>query len=237
MKAWKTVLGLVLIVIAVLLILEAVGVISPVTSIIGKITFWQAFGGIFLLCGIATLLSHGQIWEIFVLLGFLFMIFEQNIAYICDMENENIISNWLVFGCSLLLSAGFMFLLPNKKHKNHAGVKINAVKCNEMGASTVYIDCDEFGNTEMAHSVQNKLGALEIYFENIESYRGNATLYVENKLGATEIYVPKHWKLNCDDLKVALGALETDHKREHEDGPVLFIKGDVKLGAVEIYRV
>ena len=237
MKAWKTVIGLVLIAVAVLLILEAVGVMSPVTSIVGKITFWQAFGGITLLCGIATLLSHGQFWEIFVPLGFLFMIFEGNIAYICNIENENIISNWLVFGCSLLLSAGFMFLLPNKKHKNHAGAKVDVIKCNEMGASTVYIDCDEFGNTEMARSVQNKLGALEVYFENIENYQGGATLYVENKLGATEIYVPKRWKLNCNDLKVALGALEVDHKSEHADGPVLLVKGEVKLGAVEIYRV
>lgn len=237
MKAWKTVLGLVLIATATLLILEAIGVIDPITSIIGEITFWQAFGGIALGGGIIALLSSGQFWEIFVLLGFLFMIFEKNIAYVCGIDSNDIIDNWLVFGCSLLLSTGFMFLIPSKKNKkNHSGVKVN-VKCNEMGASTVYIDCDEFGNTEMARSVQNKLGALEVYFENPENYKGGATLYIEDKLGATEIYVPKNWKLNCDDLEVKLGALEVDHKGMQGDGPLLILEGKVKLGAVEINRV
>jgi len=237
MKVWKIILGLVLIATATLLILEAIGVIEPIASKVGEITFWQAFGGIILCCGIIALLSSGQFWEIFVLLGFLFMIFEKNIAYICGTENDNIMNNWLVFGCSLLLSAGFMFLIPiTNRKKKHSGVKVN-VKCNEMGAATVYIDCNEFGNSEMVRSVQNKLGALEVYFENTENYGGGATLYIENKLGATEIYVPKNWKLKCDDLNVKLGALEVNQNDSPGDSPLLILEGQIKLGAVEVYRV
>ena len=40
MKAGKIVLGVLFIAAAVVLILEAVGVISPVTRVIGDITFW-----------------------------------------------------------------------------------------------------------------------------------------------------------------------------------------------------
>lgn len=238
MKAWKIVIGLVLIVTATLLILEAIGVMAPVASIIGDITFWQILSGIALVCGITSLISKGDFWQIFVPLGFLFMIFERNIAYICGIENDNFINNWLVLGCSLLTSAGFMFLIPErKKNKRKSHNNKVSVKCNELGASTIYIDCNEFGNTEIARSVQNKLGALEVYFENIESYRGGATLYVENKLGATEIYIPKNWKLNCDNLDVALGSLEVDRDNNQADGPLLILEGSIQLGAVEIYRV
>ena len=190
MKVWKVVLGISFIALAIIFILEAVGVIEPIASIVGELGFWQILGGIFLISGIVSLLSSGKFWEIFVPLGFLFMIFEKNIAYACGDTDGNLINNGLVFGCSLLLSAGFMFLLPNrkkKKKKNHrSGVVIN-MKNNEMGSSVVYIDCEEFGNTDMERSVTNKLGELEVHFENIESYKGGAILHIENKLGSSHI--------------------------------------------------
>ena len=99
--------GLGFIAIALLLILDAVGVLAPVTDMVGGVTFWQIFGGVALLCGVVAVIFAGEPWTVFVLLGFIFMIFERNIAYVCGLENEDIINNWLVFGCSLLLSAGF----------------------------------------------------------------------------------------------------------------------------------
>lgn len=241
MKAGKVVLGLVLIAVAALLILEAVGVIAPVTSIVGEITFWQAVGGIALACAIVSLLAAGQVWEIFVLLGFLFMIFEKNIAYACGIEGGDIINNWLVFGCSLLLSAGFMFILPSgkrrkKKNRSGASVVIN-VKDNELGAAEVYIDCEEFGNTDMERSVSNKLGALEVRFENADKYRGGATLHIDNKLGATEIYVPKNWKVKYGDVNVSLGSLDVEAGEWGDDDPMLILKGEVRLGSVDVERV
>lgn len=241
MKGWKIFWGLAFIAIAVFLILEALGVIAPITSVVGEITFWQAVGGIALACAIVSLLATGQVWEIFVLLGFLFMIFEKNIAYVCGIEGGDIINNWLVFGCSLLLSAGFMFILPSgkrKKKKNRSGasVVIN-VKDNELGAAEVYIDCEEFGNTDMERSVSNKLGALEVHFENADKYRGGATLHVENKLGATEIYVPKNWKIKYGDVNVSLGSLDVEAGEWGDDDPMLILKGEVKLGSIEVERV
>ena len=238
MKGWKVFWGLAFIAIAVFLILEALGVIAPITSMVGEITFWQAVGGVGLLCAIVSLLCAGQVWEIFVLLGFLFMIFEKNIAYVCGIEGGDIINNWLVFGCSLLLSAGFMFLIPTrkKKRKNRGAVVIN-VKDNEMGAAEVYIDCEEFGNTDMERSVSNKLGALEVHFENADKYKGGATLHIDNKLGATEIYVPKNWKVKYGDVNVSLGSLDVEAGEWGDDDPMLILKGEVRLGSVEVERV
>ena len=240
MKISKIVLGLVLIAAAVLLILEALGIILPITGMVGEIGFWQAVGGIFLICGIGSLLMSGKFWEIFVPLGFLFMIFEKNIAFICGIENENFINNWLVFGCSLLLSAGFMFIFPGRKKKkkkdkkSKSGVFVH-VKDNEFGAAVAYIDCEEFGNTVMEHSVKNKFGALEVRFDNVECYKGEATLYVENRLGALDICIPKSWKV-VDKIDVRLGVIDLDDAEE-QDGPTLILDGEVSLGAIDIERI
>ena len=100
MKISKIVLGLVLIVAAVLLILEALGIILPITGRVGEIGFWQAVGGILLICGIGSLLMSGKFWEIFVPLGFLFMIFEKNfslsLSLICiDADSDHVILKML----------------------------------------------------------------------------------------------------------------------------------------------
>ena len=239
MKAFKIVLGLVFIAVAVLLILEALGVVVSIPGIIGEISFWQVAGGIFLVSGIIKLLTSGKFYEIFVPLGFLFMIFERNIAYIAGMESQDIINNWLVFGCSLLLSAGFMFILPGRKKKkdkhNKSGIIIN-IKDNEFGSAVTYIDCEDFGNTIMAHSVKNKFGSLEVRFDNADSYKGGATLHVDNHFGAIEICVPKSWRI-IDNVDVHLGAIDLDNDGEDQDGPTLTVEGCVSLGAIDIERV
>ena len=235
MKAWKIILGIVLIAAAVLLILEAVGVVNPVSSVVGEITFWQAFGGISIAAVIVGLLSWRRLWTVFVPLGFLFMIFERNIAHVCNIEGGELINNWLVFGCSLLVSVGFMFILSGKKkQKKHLKVSSAA---NKMGISTIYVDCNEFGNTELVKNIENRLGAIEIHFENPESYLGGATLFIENYLGAIEINVPKNWKVNCEGVNLTLGVIDSPSKAEQTDGPSLVIEGNVHLGAVDVNRV
>ena len=235
MKAWKIILGVVLIAAAVLLILEAVGVIDPVSSVVGEITFWQAFGGIAVATVIVSLLSWRRLWMVFVPLGFLFMIFERNIAHVCNIEGGDIINNWLVFGCSLLVSVGFMFLSSGKrKRKKHLKTRAST---NKMGISTIYVDCDEFGNSELVKNIENRCGAIEVHFDNAERYLGGATLCIENYLGAIEINVPKGWKVNCDGVNLTLGAIDFPSKAEQTDGPTLTIEGNVHLGAVDVNRV
>ena len=233
MKAWKVVLGLILIICAVLLILEALGVILPVTSVVGEIGFWQAVGGILLVSGIVSLISEGEFYGIFVLLGFLFMVFERNIAYICGIDGDDIINNWLVFGCSLLLTAGFMFLIPSrKKREKHK----STVKVNQMSGSEIYIDCAEFGSTEKEYTLNNKFGAIEVHFENVESYNGGGTLNIDSSFGAIEIQVPDNWKIDDNELVVMLGSLEIDDSEHASNGPTLKLKGRVSFGAVEVER-
>ncbi|MBE6583615.1 MAG: hypothetical protein E7649_01350 [Ruminococcaceae bacterium] len=245
MKIGKILWGLAFVALAVLLILDALGVLAPVTNLFGEVSFWQIAGGFLLFCGAVAMIVEGEAWLSFVLLGFIFMIFERNIAQACGIEDGDIINNWLVFGCSVLLGAGFGMLFSgfrrkrkkSKKDSDGNGFRV-CVNTNEMGASEIYIDCAEFGSECMERRVENKVGGLEVRFENVEEYRGGATLYVTNKVGGMEIYVPKEWCL-VHDIDVVCGALEVDEEGEQAlpDAPVLIIKGSVKIGAIEIERV
>lgn len=256
MKISKIFWGLAFIAIAVLLILNALGVLSPISSVFGEITFWQVVGGIALLVAIVSSVATGEIGGAIVLLGFMFMLFERNIAHVFlkgGNDNVDLINNWLVFGCSLLLAAGFSMLKPqrwkrkyrkNKKKRKSEGFSgIKYEKCNNMGASEIYIDCAEFGTEYTEQSVKNRFGALEVHFENADSYKGGATLNIDNEFGAMEIHIPRSWKIK-HDVKCSLGALEIDHDDDSDNSvedvtvaPILHVVGEVHLGAVEIERI
>jgi predicted membrane protein len=232
MKGWRVFWGILFVLVAVLLILDALGIITPYVSIFGEITFWQIAGGLFFLSGAISLISNGQFWTAFVPLGFIFMIFERNIAFACGIENGDIINNWLLFGCTLLLSAGFMFLIPKKKKKNHLKICVNGREKNKssIGHSEKYVDCATFDEV----SFENNLGALEIRFENVEMYRGGGELDIENNLGATEIYIPSTWRLKTD-IDSSLGSVEIiGEASEDENAPLITITGDNNLGSIEI---
>ena len=243
MKVGKIFCGLACIAVAVILILNAIGVLAPISSVFGEITFWQIFGGVALLClTVATLIS-GDIGNAIILLGFIFMIFERNIAFVFYKGGaDDIINNWLVFGCSVLLAIGFSLLKPKKWKKvkkiNTGKANVNLeFKSNEMGSSEIYVDCAEFGTKFTEQNVHNRLGVLEVRFVNADRYEGGGTLNVTNKLGATEIYVPKSWKITTS-IDLSLGNVDDGCDAPPEDdAPVLNIVITNKFGSVEIERV
>ena len=263
MKFSKIFWGLGFIAIAVLLILEALGVLTPVTSLFGEITFWQAAGGIALLCGIVSCIATLEFGGAIVLLGFLFMIFERNIAFVAGLENPDILHNGLVFGCSILLAAGFSILKPRrwkvshrknkrkKRRKSESFSGISNEKSNKMGASEIYIDCAQFGTEYTEQVVKNNFGALDVHFENIDQYKGGATLEIENDFGVIDVHVPRSWKVT-HDIKCTMGVFDIEHNNgddgddddnksrsddNNSDAPTLHVTGTVHFGAVEIEKV
>ena len=234
MKTWKIFWGLGFVLAAVLLILDAFGIISPIFATMGGITAWQIIGGLFFFAFTVSRIIKLKISEIFVPLSFIFMIFERNIAYVLGLESENIINNWLLFGCAVLLSIGVGILLPKSLKKDTWSFKINhknshrTSKGGSGGASTVYVDCEDFVET----SVSNKLGETVVHFENEEHYSGGGILTVDNQLGETVVYVPSSWRVKID-ISNNLGAVEQEGKGS-EDGPMLTINGRNSLGAVSI---
>ena len=241
MKAWKIFCGLGFILAAVLLILDAVGVIAPVTSIIGSVSAFEIILGLALVALIIERLIRGRLSDIFFLLAFLFMLFEENIAYVCHLEDENIINNWLLLLVASLLTAGFSILFHpkkrKKKHKRYAeGVTVEIdgkTAESKFSSSTIYVDCENFSPS----IIENNLGSCSVYFKNVEKYEGAKTLYVENNLGSMTVSVPSDWivKTSIDNN---LGNIDVStNEKTNECSPLLYIKGENNLGSLAINYV
>ena len=66
MKTSKLFWGIGLILLAVLLLLDAVGVIAPLFAAVGGLSVWQLIGGLLLLCFVVTRLVKRRPVEVFV---------------------------------------------------------------------------------------------------------------------------------------------------------------------------
>ena len=237
MKTWKIFWGLGLIFAAVLIILDALGVTTPLISSIGEISVFAIIAGLLLFAFIIARLIKGKISEIFFPLAFIFMLFEKNIAKLAGLEEENIINNWLVMLIALLLSIGFSILFSTKKAKIHHGNRGGTIEINgnyaesNLGSSTIYVDCDTFTPS----CVENSLGSCSVYFENPQNYKGGETLHVENNLGSMVINVPSNWIVKSN-IENNLGGSHVA-RNDDEIGPILYIKGENNLGSLTVRYV
>ena len=237
MKSWKILTGLGLILGAILIVLDAIGIMAPLISTIGGVSVFEMILALVLLALIIERLIRGRISSIFFYLGFLFMIFEENIAYVCKLENANIINNWLVLLIALMLTVGFESLFSSFKRKRRFRSSVEYSKNgaeSRLGSSTIYVDC----NTFTPDFIENDLGSCTVFFENIESYTGDKTLHIENHLGSMEINVPKEWRVVINIENTLGGASYPDEEENGDnDKKILYINGENNLGSISIEYV
>ena len=225
-------IGILFIACAVFIILDAVGVsLGFLNGIPAWTLVMTALCAIWLINDLIKL----KISEIYFPIAFGFMFLEKHIAKWCDLDKDNIINNWLVFLCAVLLCIGTKALTPKRRWSskiNNFKFDSTHIEKNTRGASTVYIDCND---VEDIAYVKNELGACNVYFSNVETYEGNKTLNVTNELGAMNIHVPSAWKIKTS-IKNELGTVN-----EPEDGSrgdlVLYIEGKNELGALKIVKI
>ena len=230
MKAWKIFWGLGFILLAVALILNAIGIVPPLESVVGEISFIAIVGVLLLLSWVIERLVRGKIGEIFIPLAFIFMIIEKNIAYVCGLDNPDFLHNGLVFGCAALLWIGVSTLMSGIRKKKRKKFKlVHKTDKSSLSSSVKYIDASDFSEEWF----ENDLGALSIHFENADSYQGGGVLHVDNNLGAMEICVPSSWNY-IYDIDNSLGAVNADVDGGNLNGPQLIIKGENNLGAIQI---
>lgn len=240
MKAWKIFIALGLILIAVILILDAANVLSPLTSVIGEISAFRIALGLFLLAFTAERIVKGKLHEIFLPLALIFMLFEKNVAMLLGMENPNIVHNGILVLAAILLSVGFNMLFGNVKKKRtrrKVSAQINSsakyeysdnkTKCS-LGSSAVYIDCE----TLSPRFIENNLGACSVYFENPEKYASDGSIHVENNLGSMTIHVPAAWSV-VNMIESSIGSVHAP-KCEKTDAFILTVYGENNLGSVSI---
>ena len=229
MKTEKLFWGLGFILLAVVVLLDALGVTAPLVSAVGELSLISLVLGLLLLSYTITRLTKGKIAEIFLPLALFFMLFEKNVARLCGLESPDILHNGLVLGCAVLLSIGFSILLPQ------TGGHVRILKSGKdlpgganLSAAACYIDAADFVEERM----ENNLGSLVIHFVNAEAYKGGGVLYVDNNLGSTVVNVPAGWQY-VRSIDNTLGAV-TARQEGNPSGPLLTIRGDNNLGSITI---
>ena len=158
--------GLVLIAIAVFLTLGALGIGIRFPA---GIALWQWIVGGLLLWLLIDGVRRLALMQTFLMLGFEVMVFEAQLGMLFGFPEKNWISNWLVFGVSVLLGCGFSMIFK--------GFRVSVYKThNTMGSTVKYIDSANL-KTE---TLKNKMGEMEVRFENVADFSGEATLHVHN---------------------------------------------------------
>ena len=233
MKTWKIFWGLGLIIVAVIIALDQFGIIAPLMGWFGEVSAIALIGGLLLLSIVIKALFKGNFTMVFFPLAFIFMIFEKNIAHIAGLENNDIIHNGLVLLIALLLTLGFSILFSSKKRRSNHGVSVeisNKDAESHFGASTVYVDCDNFSPS----SIENSFGGCSIHFQNVESYKGECVLNVENNFGHMVINVPHSWAIKCT---VENNFGRTESKNTDNGGPIIYIKGENNFGSLTVKHI
>ena len=223
-KTGKVFWGILLIVAAVLMIVDALGILAPILGAFGEISLFRVVLGLGLLYYIVSRLVKGKIGSIFIPLSFIFMLFERNIAFACGLENENIISNWLLFFCALIITIGFNMILGN--------FRLTVDDHGNFGRSVMYIDSSDF---TYGKKIENNFGSYNVIFENPDTYQGNGVLNIENNFGQMNISVPAQWHTKTDIENNF--AHTTSTGSGDPNGPELLITGENNFGHISITTI
>lgn len=238
MKTGKIFWGIALILLAVVLLLDAFSVLSPLEGVIGHVSLWRVVLGLALLFYVIKCLVKVNIAEIFVPLALIFMLFEENISILCGAVRPNLINNWTLLLIAVLLSIGVGILTSAFKKRIHTKVITeNGVTAGKkraggsFGRSTVYIDSEAL----VPNYVESNFGACEIYFENPESYTGGSSIYVENNFGSMKIHVPSAWRavVSVENL---LGGI-SEPRKEDPTEPILYVRGENNFGSISVIYI
>lgn len=226
MKTSKIILGIGFVIIAILLILNAVGITFGIPEEIA--VYKIILGGVFITFAIKDIIKL-KIYRIFFPLTFTVMLFEKHIASLIKSGSSDIASAWEFLLIALLLTVGAYLLTPKRIRKKHS------FKCNIGQASrrnTYYIDCSKNVNEH----IENNMGFCEVFFTNIQMYSGNGIVNLENNMGRMEIHLPKDFTA---DIKIEnnLGNIDIPEPINNSGFKILnsiSISGENNLGQITV---
>ena len=171
--------GLVLILAAVAIVLEALDV-----SIANMVSPVRIALGVVILAWMISEIVRLKIANIFFPLAFLFILFEDLIATkVFDRADPNLINNWIVLAAALLLTIGFSILFSKQGPVQVSG---------NVGNHSLYFNAE----TELADAhVSDNLGQTGVYITNVAAYPGNGRITVSDNLGQITLHLPKAWRI------------------------------------------
>ncbi|MDD3369375.1 MAG: hypothetical protein PHP50_10915 [Lachnospiraceae bacterium] len=232
MKKRKTFCGLLLILAAVLVLLNA-------TGILGDIHIWRLCLAIVMVALIVKSIPELEFG------GILFPIAILCILY-SDILGLERLTPWPVLIAALLGSIGLDMMIGKKKYKTtfqeedreHFNKVVNDsdashVQCDVNFNSVIkYINTDNLERADLRCS----FGALKVYCDNALIQKGEAQIVVDISFAGVELYLPANWRVD-NQIRTSLGGVEERNKRMNADGPVVKLGGNVSFGGLTIIYV
>ncbi len=220
------VIGIVLVLAAVLLVLEGLGMGFGAYGI----SLWKVALGVLLVAWLLKELIRLRIENIFFPIAFIFILFEENIAGLLGREDGNIISNWYVILAAVLLTVGFNEIFHVVRKEKYCGYVEAPSSGHVFGGSTTYIDAADLGK----RTVNNEFGNTTVYIENKEAYLGNGVIRVDNAFGNMVLHVPSNWYVSVD-IENGFGSVATP-RNDNVSAPRLEIIGENGFGTIRIIK-
>ena len=217
MKKERFFWGIILLAVALLLILNSLGVTLGLPE---SIPIWRIILGTLFLSFAIHSIAKRRIFPTVFAFTFTVMLFETEIAMLCGRDSGDLASFWVFILIALLLSIGLKLLLPGKRH-----IKPLA------GAQTRYIDC----NTQINESINNQMSSCEVFFTNTEGYNGNGHINIDNNMGSLVIHAPNDWYV-ISDMENHMGSINIPNNNV-DSCKRLDLHGKNNMGAVAIKYV
>ncbi len=223
----KVIFGILLLLAAVFIILSATGVDLGFISFISVTDL--VLSAIFLAFVICMIIGGPYGLIPFALMLWFFLL-ESSIAEWVGMPGQDVISNWLVFGCAVLATVGISLICGGSKQKGVYWFKGKKNSNKTFASDEIrYIDCNSFTN----YYYKVDMGNGTVYFENPESYKGGGRLEVECRMGNLDIYIPNGWRI-VPDIQNSMG--NVDYPRtSNANGPAVHLIGKCKMGNISIH--
>ncbi len=213
--------GLVLILAAVLLILDNMGV-----SFGEGISLWRIIGGVLLLAWLICEIVRLKFADIFFPIAFLLVLFRDPLISILNLNPDRVPQIWIIIVAAALLTTGFHIIFDRKKTVTVNGHEVETG--GRIGKETLYADA---GNLD-GFTIKDHLGAVELFFSKKDSYPGGGVISIYDNLGLITLHVPSEWNVvtQCSDN---LGSISVpDHDSTGDKSITLDVHDN--LGRVEV---
>ena len=216
--------GIVLVLAAVVLVLDGVGVDFDF-----GITPWRIVVGVLLASWLVYEIVKLKFTDIFFPLGFLFIVFKEPIAAAFGRQGDNLISNWVILVAALLLTIGFKSIFRHRTVVSVNGQDYTVSQgVGKIGHQTLYLDAADLSGAV----VRENLGLVEVFINNREAYTGGGVITITENLGKINVHVPAEWNV-VTQTSENLGNVNIP-ARDVTDGPSITLVITENLGQIEV---
>ncbi|MBQ1846722.1 MAG: hypothetical protein II135_01845 [Clostridia bacterium] len=178
--------GLLLLGVAVVLILEGIGVGDVYGVSIPGVGL-----GILLITWLVYLIAKKRYYMVFLPLGLFYtFVVDKPLAKALGVtklsQDGRIVAWWIVLIASLLLCIAFRVLFTKKNVIGYSG---KPSETHRIGDSTVYFDAADLKNALITENV----GKMNVYIANKEQYEGDGIITIRENVGVITLHIPANW--------------------------------------------